>query len=351
MKFHVIKLGSRPLLAVPAGVPKLWRAAIDCYPAHTSKKRLVRKVLHGLAGVGLIRWAFPSRKLSLLGVGDVHFEAWMSLLGGQLNMTDLQPVLVWPADPLRGRVYMYLLDKQGEKVGFCKLGLDAKNNALINRERQALAHLQSMELKLSKIPKLLAYGELDGEISREVDGGAYLVVEMTPVDASNIDWQSDVSIEANIAEYAGSSRVIERAEVEALNWWSEVTRQFADRSLLMDEVDVAVDQGIEVCLAHGDLNCTNVLKNASDDEVWLLDWEQSDDSAPILTDRVCVAVDKLWLANAEDPSGNLEKFKDTFIYENDPEKRAQIILALAYLAAAGFPPALAMMDAMYAECS
>jgi aminoglycoside phosphotransferase (APT) family kinase protein len=116
-------------------------------------------------------------------------------------------------------------------------------------------------------------------------------------------------------------------------------------------VNVAVDQGIEVCLAHGDLNCTNVLKIASDDEVWLLDWEQSDHSAPILTDPVCVAVDKLWLANAEDTSGNLQKFKDTFIYENDPEKRTQIILALAYLAAAGFPPALTMMDAMYAEGS
>jgi hypothetical protein len=351
VKFHLVKLGSRPLLAVPCGKHSLWAVAIDCYPAHTGKKRLVRKVLHGLAGVGLIRWVFPARELSLPGVGDVDFEAWVDLLGEQLHLAELQPVLVWPADPLRGRVYMYLLDKQGEKVGFCKLGLDAKNNALINRERQALEHLQSMELKLSRIPKLLAHGELDGEIYREVDGGSYLVVEMTPVDASNIDWQSDVSIEANIAEYAGSSRVIKRAEVETLNWWSEVTRQFADRSLLMDEVDVAVDQGIEVCLAHGDLNCTNVLKNESDDEVWLLDWEQSDHSAPILTDLVCVAVDKLWLANAEDTSGNLQKFKDTFIYENDPEKRAQIILALAYLSAAGFPPALAMMDAIYAEGS
>ena len=349
MKFHLIKLGLRPLLAVPCGKHSLWGAAIDCYPAHTGKKRLVRKLLHWLAGIGLIRLAFPSRNFSLPGVGDVDFEAWISLLGEQLNMAELQPVLVWPADPLRGRVYMYLLDKQGEKVGFCKIGLNAKNNALINRERQALEHLQSMELKLSRIPKLLAHGELDGEISRDVDGGAYLVVEMTPTDASKIDWQSDVSIEANIAEYAGSSRVIERAEVETLNWWSEVTCQFADRSLLMNEVNVAVDHGIEVCLAHGDLNCTNVLKNASDHEVWLLDWEQSDHCAPILTDMVCVAVDRLWLANAEDTSGNLQKFEDAFIYENDPEKRAQIILALAYLSAAGFPPALAMIDAIYPD--
>ena len=223
MKFHLIKLGSRPLLAVPCGKHSLWGAAIDCYPAHTGKKRLVRKVLHGLAGIGLIRCVFPARELSLPGVGDIDFEAWMALLCEQLHVAELQPVLVWPADPLRGRVYMYLLNKKGEKVGFCKFGLDAKNNALIKRERQALEHLQSMELKLSRVPNLLAHGNLNGEM---VDG-AYLVVEMTPADTRNIDWQSDSAIEANIAEYAGSSRMIERDEIESLSWWPNVTRQFA----------------------------------------------------------------------------------------------------------------------------
>jgi hypothetical protein len=347
MNFHVIKFGSRPLLAVPRGASSLWTVAIDCYPAHTGKKRLVRKLLHGLAGVGLIRWVFPSRNLSLPGVEDLDFEAWVALLCEQLHVAELQPVLVWPADPLRGRVYMYLLNKKGEKVGFCKLGLDAKNNALIKREQQALEHLQSMELKLSRVPNLLAHGNLNGEMG----DGAYLVVETTPTNTRNIDWQSDASIELNIAEYAGSSRFLRRAEIETLSWWPEVTRRFSGRSVLMDEINAAVDQGIEVCLAHGDLNCTNVLLSKTNDQVWLLDWEQSDASAPILTDHVCMAVDKLWLSNAQDASGNLKKFRDTFTYKNDAKKRAQIIMALAYLSAAGFPPALAMIDAMYAEGS
>jgi len=347
MKFHVIKLGSRPLLAVPCGKHSLWGAAIDCYPAHTGKKRLVRKVLHGLAGVGLIRWTFSARELSLPGVGGVDFEAWLALLCEQLHVAELQPVLVWPADPLRGRVYMYLLNKKGEKVGFCKLGLDAKNNALIERERQALEHLQSMELKLSRVPNLLAHGNENGDMG----GGNYLVVEITPTNTRNIDWQSDASIEANLTEYAGSTRMIERAEIETLSWWPEVTRRFVGRSALMAEINVEVDQGIEVCLAHGDLNCTNVLLSETNDQVWLLDWEQSDASAPILTDHVCMAVDKLWLANAQDASGNLKKFRDTFRYEDDSKKRGQIIMALAYLSAAGFPPALAMIDAIYAEGS
>ena len=80
------------------------------------------------------------RVVGLVGI------AWRAV-----GWAELQPVLVWPADPLRGRVYMYLLNKKGEKLGFCKLGLDERNNALIEREQQALEHLQSMDLKLSRI--------------------------------------------------------------------------------------------------------------------------------------------------------------------------------------------------------
>ena len=345
MKFHVVKLGSRPLLAVPCGKHSLWGAAIDCYPAHTRKKRLVRVVLRVLARVGILGLIFPKQELSLPGVGKVDFEQWMEALGKQFAVSELCPVLVWPADPARGRVYMYLLSNRGEKLGFCKLGLDARNNELIERERQALEHLQSMELKLSRIPKLLAHGCLEGEI----EGGAYLVVEITPTHARNIDWQNDASIDANIAEYAGSSRMIERAEIESLGWWTEVRRVFAGNAVFIKDLEEACQQGIEVCLAHGDLNCTNVLKSEGGDEIWLLDWEQSDENAPILTDRVCVAVDKLWLANPDDAAGNLQKFRDIFSCENDPKTHASIIMALAYLGAVRFPPALAMIDAWYQD--
>ena len=343
MKFHVVKLGSRPLLAVPCGKSTLWWTAIDCYPAHTGKKRLVRKILHGLAVLGMLARIFTARKLLLPSLGDVDFEAWMASLCDELDVPDLQPVLVWPADPLRGRIYIYLLDGKGEKIGFCKLGFDAKNNALIRRERRALENLQSMELKLSHVPKLLAHGNLEQEKS----SGTYLVVEMTPADTRNIDWQCDTSIDANIAEYAGSSRMIDRAEVESMPWWPAVGAVIAEKTSSIDEVNALLNEGLEVCFAHGDLNCTNVLLSKTNDQVWLLDWEQSDANAPCLTDQVCAIVDQLWLVNPEDAAGNLQKFRNIFSCENEPKTHAKLIMALAYLSAAGFPPALAMIDAWY----
>jgi len=337
MKFHLISLGSRPLLAIPSHAPRLRQAAIDCYPAHTRKKRLVRVILQVLSRVGLIGRAFPARPLSLPGVGTIDFEAWMGSLCQQLEVSEACPVLVWPADPARGRIYLYLLDLKGDRVGFCKLGLDARNNNLIERERQALIHLQSMQLRHSRIPKLLASGDLKG--------ASYIVAEMTPRNTRISDWHEDPSLDRHIAEYAGSGRLMERAEIEALPWWSRIREKYAHHLALMNEVAAAVDQGVEVCLVHGDLNCTNVLRNGN--EVWLLDWEQSDRNAPCLTDQVCVAVDQLWLDHHTDPAASLRKLMQLFPVSENRIIRARVVMALAYLGSVGFTPAIAIIDAWF----
>ena len=339
MKFHVIKLGSRPLLAVPAGHKGLWQAAIACYPAHTMKKRVVRGLLRILAGVGLLRLVFPARALSECGVAEVDFEDWIMELCERLDMREIHPVLVWPGDPGRGRVYAHLLDAKGKAVAFGKLGLDERNNVLIEKESRALELLESMQLKQSRVPRLLAHGELDVF--------TYIVVETLPAGARATDWISDPPIDENIAEYAGSPRRLEREELESLPWWSGIETALADNVAFMQKVNAAADQGIDVSFAHGDLNCTNVLRHEND--VWLLDWEQCDANAPCLTDRVCMVIDKLWLTSPDDAAGNLQKLRDAFGCENEPKTHSQIILALAFLAAADFPPAIAMIEAWYPD--
>ncbi|MGB2090660.1 MAG: phosphotransferase [Akkermansiaceae bacterium] len=337
MEFHTIKLGARPLLAVPAGAKGMLQAAIACYPAHTIKKRVVRVLLQTLARVGLLKLIFPARGLPSRGVAGVDFESWINDLCIQLDAKDLHPVLVWPGDPERGRIYVHLLDSSGRAVAFAKIGLDAYNNELIERERETLERLSAMQLELSRVPKLLAHGELDTY--------TYMVVETLPTGARATDWVNDPSIDENIAEYAGDIRHLEEAEIRELPWWGRVKTALAERDSLMREVHAALSDGIDVCLAHGDLNCTNVLRNGND--VWLLDWEQSDANAPCLTDRVCVTVDKLWLANPQDSAGNLQKFKDLFPDHADAEIQGSLVMALGYLASANFPPAIAMVDAWY----
>ena len=102
---------------MPADMPQLLESAITCYPAHTRKKRLIRLVLHMLSRVRLIRHLFSERPLSLPGVGEIDFEEWMRVLCERLSVPEAFPVLVWPADPARGRIYLYLLDAVGRGIG------------------------------------------------------------------------------------------------------------------------------------------------------------------------------------------------------------------------------------------
>ena len=334
MKFHTVKFGARALLAIPANVPHLLEPAIHCYPTHTPKKRLIRSVLHLLSRLKLARIVFRGRSLSLPGVGEIDYESWMKTICDQLGVLEVNPVLVWPADPGRGRVYIYLLDAKGEKIGFCKLGLDEDNNSQIEREKLALLHLQKMDLKLSRIPGLLASGDLNG--------AAYLIAEMTPPEARVADWREDSSIDENILEYSGLHRMLERGEVEKLSWWVQLREKYASQGAFMKEVELVVDRGVEVCLVHGDLNCTNVWRH--DNDVWLLDWEQSDVNGPSLTDQVCVAVDRIWADHSDDPEASLLKFRELFPESDDEERRGRVILALAYLGSVGFTPAIAIIE-------
>jgi hypothetical protein len=332
MKFHLIGAGSRSLLAVPEVPRGLWGAGAACYPGHSWKKRMVRTAIGSAARLRLLPRIFPAGWVSLGEVAEDAFDGWLAALSQSLGFGPLHPVLVWPADPLRGRIYIHLLCAEGRRVAFCKLGLDDNNNRLIEREGRALSRLHALGLSASRIPALLASGELEGL--------RYLVVETTPPGARIIDWKRDPPITANIAEFAGPIRRVPAGEVGALSWWPAVQSRFSEQAGFLQRIEEATSQGVDVCLAHGDLNQTNVLR--FNGETWLLDWEQCQQDAPCLTDTVCVAVDRLWMDQQANPSGNFRKFKNEFL-DGDEAVRDRATLALAYLGAAGFTPALHMI--------
>jgi len=331
MRFYFIKLRNRPLLALPCGSWRLRKAGIACYPGHTWKKRVVRAGIQMISCLGLIRLFFQRGDIPLPGVSSGDFERWLESVGHRLGVDRLYPVWVWPADPDRGRIYLYLLNNSGASVGFCKFGFDSKNNALIARERDALERLKLMKLTRSRIPKLLESGELGN--------CAYVVVETTPPGTRIIDWRVDASIDGCIDEYAGETLRISKIELESQLWWVVAKEMYADQPSLLDSLNQASKNGINVCFAHGDLNRTNILLD--DGDVWLLDWEQSNETAPRLTDRVCVAVDTLWLEHSGEVVGGGDTIRDLIPSFHSDNPQDEIFLALVFLSVAGFPPAQA----------
>ena len=159
MQFHTVKQGSRPLLAFPgsASMPSGMRcSAIECYPSHTWKKRWLRRGLMMASRLGLLTVLFPARGIPVLGVSDAAFSQWLEDICRAMGWDSVYPVFFWPGDPNRGRIYCYLLDPNGVRVGFCKFGLDSTNNRLIQREARTMEVLKEMDLKRCRVPEVHA---------------------------------------------------------------------------------------------------------------------------------------------------------------------------------------------------
>lgn len=331
--FQVVNVGARPLLAIPRGAPHIRAAAVRCYPGHTWKKRVVRALLRVAIFSGIDRVMWRDSAAPLEGLPAEEVESWIAEVRRQLARPDAQPVFVWPADAARGRVYGYWLDREARVAAFSKVALDRQNSDLIQNEQRALETLAGLRLQASRVPRVLATGRLRGF--------AYLIVETAPGDARITHWEQDPSIAEQVREYAGAVRTMQFSDVEPMSWWQRFTEAYRDHPALVETVQRAAADGVDTCRVHGDLNQTNILRTAAG--VWLLDWERSCESGPCLTDTVCVEVDRLWPRTRQDAAGSLAEFLKTMWTGQSQEQRKRVLLALAFLCAAEFTPAIALL--------
>lgn len=332
--FLVVKIGRRPLLAVPVVVGTARAAFVQCYPGHTWKKRVLRHLIRAAFWTGLAPAIWARCSSPVAEIPAVELEAWIEKIRQGLGGPQLQPVFVWPANAARGRIYVHWQDAQGNVAAFTKLALDAKSSGLLENERNTLEQLGGMQLQKSRVPRVLFSGRL-----REF---FYLVVEVAPRDARITNWQTDLAIEENVREFAGVTRKRSRSEVEILPWWRPLMEYLDGDFSLERSVRNATKEGLDVCRVHGDLNQTNILRTAG--EVWLLDWETSSDAGPCLTDTVCMEVDQLWPLTKKDAAKGLEAFLHKMWHVRGASQRQQTMLALAFLSMCAFPPALVLFE-------
>lgn len=332
--FQVVRFGARPLLAMPSGGARLRQAAIRCYPAHSWKKVAVRSAMSAAVVCGLSGLLWRRTVLPLGNLTEGTFGSWLATVVERLHASDLMPVVVWPAQATRGRIYVHLLDHQGCSRGFAKLSLDQVNSESIRNECAMLERLSSLDLSLSRVPRILDSGF--------VAGHAYVVLESVPREARVSDWASDPPVDDRISEYAGDIRTMPFSQVEGLRWWQKFQEACGPIPAFAEAVRRGAAGGVEVCRVHGDLNQTNVLRAGA--VLWLLDWEQSSEHGPCFTDAVCIEVDRRWSVSRRAPAASLRDFLEMQWKARPPEHHRRVLMALAFLCAAGFPPARVLVE-------
>ena len=273
------------------------------------------------------------------GLTSDAFRQWLVDVMHAVTDGELYPTIVWPATADRGRIYVHLLDASGNRRAFAKLSLDPLNSRLIDNERRALERLRNAQLQRTKVPAVIACGALEDK--------AWLIMQPTPADARPLGAHGTVDLSENIRELGGPVQRREFSAVQGEWWWERFTTASAVPRRFVDRAHHAAASGIDVCRVHGDLNHTNLLLQR--DNLWMLDWEQSSEHGPVLTDFICANIDRAWPGIIRNPIRSLRQFLENHWNERAREHQNKVVLALAFLAGAGFPPALALIKAWHTD--
>lgn len=327
--FRVFAWGRRPLLAFPENLDRqMASAAFACYPAHTTKKRIVLALIRGLHAMRAA-WLVSGKTGQPLA--SVSPEDWRSWVGS----VDGVPVLIWPNDPRRGRAYVHILDASGGRKAFIKLAMDKDNARLIGNEYDALRAVAGCVGDDFCVPNVVSTGAC-GRLS-------YVSVTPLPEGLATLKANEEQALEKIMGQYRGEVSAVQPGEVTQLPWWQAFQRGAARYQEFAGQAAAALQHsGLLLCRVHGDLNETNVL--GSGEKLWLLDWERSSARGPSRTDEICRQVDRRWPLIKRNPAAGAGDFRRSFWDGKPAEEQAGVAAALAYLVAADFTPAAIMVE-------
>lgn len=327
-EFLVFSWGRRPLLAFPARFGRrMAAAAFACYPAHTAKKKLLRQALRTMHAGGL--GALLSRRTTrpLREVSAEDWGQWCGSLGGE-------PVIVWPNDPARARVYVHVLDKGGSQKVFAKLAFDEANAKLIRNERAALESVRAVSGGKFEVPRVLSSGTCPAF--------SHVCVSALPDGLRMLSGGDAERLESVMRVYPGSPRRVSGQELEQMAWWRAFRAKAESYPDFVRSVEARLRNGISVCRVHGDLNETNVLADGK--KLWLLDWERSSSEGPVRTDEICRQADQRWAATRCDPCASVRDFRRACWDGKSAEEQTEVLAALAFLTAAEFTPVTMLVE-------
>lgn len=303
------------------------RAAVKRYQPDTPKRALFRYwleivTLFRLSGV----WERVSRD-ELTRVLGFNLDQWIEEVSETLREPDLLPVLIWPPEPSRKRIYVHLLNADGNALGFAKIAFDSKSNRQLQRECETLQVLNESNHRKFYVPSVIAHNLFGNNY--------YLIVEVVPETAktyraSNIGFPLGA-----VKEYSGTVRDFSYGQIKESNWYKKFCRLLDGSSCFMAGLSAISDkERVKLCRIHGDLGPSNLLQ--VDGRLWIIDWEESCDKGPYLTDFVCFHLALNRKRVMTKPHRVLDQMISEFSYGPHCAKLIDIMMALTFLHGANF---------------
>ena len=333
-QYRISRLGGSPVFAIPVARRRVRLAAARRFQADSWKRAAFQRAIRGAIVAGVDRWLWPAADGPFDDSADkesthkksvkFNFSGWLNDLRGVLEEPTAVAAVVWPPQADRGRVYVHLLAASGDPVAFAKISFDAANDHCLNVEAETLRQLQSLSLSQCHPPALLAESTHNGH--------RYVVVEPLPENARPVEqsWRSYPS--DCVVQYAGQHERLTAEKVADLDWWKAYQHgSSVGTDAFRQELNNAIQDGLDVCRVHGDLGPGNLVLESNPRRLWLFDWENSHPRGPKLTDRVNFFIAISQATILSDPIRGLRELAAHFFSADPRFARKDVLAALAYL--------------------
>jgi hypothetical protein len=333
--YRTYRFGERDVITVPASTRTGRLAGVAAFPAATPRALAFQAGLQALVRVGLDRWVATDQDEPVSAPVGLDGAGFVRAMGHQLGRDDLWPVVIYPRQAERRRLYIHLLAEEGERIAFAKLARGPENDDLLTNGGKALQAMARSNIRTFRYPSLLATGVF-GDFR-------YLLLAPLPAGSRPLPPRWNATAERVRAEIGG--RPYQAPRLDAATWWGRFERHAAVAVGLREVLMPEQERPFDACAAHGDFVNWNIYRHQTD--WWVFDWEGYATDAPVLSDEVrfflgihtrAISVDPRWAGRLL-----LQRFQ-----AGDVQRYADLSRALAFLCANEVGAALAL-GAMWLE--
>jgi 1,2-diacylglycerol 3-alpha-glucosyltransferase len=324
-EFRLVHYGRRKVFAYGERSRQEKQRSLACYAAYTRRRHAVQLAAQALVTTGMDQILLPSFHLRTGGIIPRGLEKALDLVRTDLREPEGRPFFVWPAQPERQRLYVYLF---GRKTNYFVKVSPGRDEGIL-REREMLAKLAAIEHSRFRFPKVCVLEQAEGLCCLVTE--AIRAEELT---AHRRDRLSENDALAAISAYSGSRRDFQIAESGDLFWCHLLQqRRKGGGGAFHSALAQDLAEPFAVQRVHGDLTRANLI--IAREQVWILDWELSCEQGPVLTDVITFFLSQRQRRMQTRPRSVYDEFRDRFVSERSGGEQRDARLAVAYLWAMG----------------
>jgi thiamine kinase-like enzyme len=292
------------------------KEAFTIFPATTFKKKLIFNLFKLLLLWKIhFPWIAKANNFELIDGFNVDDLLKDVFENSELSLDVI--LVMWNREYSRKRVYIWLIDSKTEKRFFIKVAAGKLNQCKLENESRILSHLELGENAFSYPKKIFC--KTHNNISVLMTEAIPLFeLSFKPLDKDLLETRF-----FGVNDYLASN--VNFSEVRQMEWFKIFSDNESDECLDLVTKALEKHQSYRVGFAHGDLGSENSFLYNND--LWLIDWENSGFDLPILTDRVAHAISEL---QAKDNTLSLSDTGESIFIPKEAFDE-HVLLALIYL--------------------